>query len=162
MEVTLSHILLREIILIKTFLPVLRAVTFFLPCHHKVSAQEVEWSDYHCAWQGLFAAAITTQSDCYFCLHSTAIKKKNPRYQYMLNTPILHCLNFEQITHFNVGVALFLMQNYDTSFEILTFCTIKYMFSFSSAWEKWLILFASIQWNNKYILICTKANRISL
>lgn len=38
----------------------------------------------------------------------------------MLNQPILYCLNFEYATLLNVGVALFLMQNYDTSFESLT------------------------------------------
>lgn len=33
----------------QTFLPVLCAVTFLLPCHHKVNAQEGEQSDYYCA-----------------------------------------------------------------------------------------------------------------
>lgn len=70
----------------QTFLPVLCAVTFLIPCHHKVNAQEGEQSDYYCAWQGLFAAAMTLQSECYFCLHSTQIKKMNPRYFHMLNT----------------------------------------------------------------------------
>lgn len=51
---------------------------------------------------------------------------------FMLNAPILHCLNFEQVTHFNLGVALFLMQNDGTSFEILTFCAIRYTLIFIS------------------------------
>lgn len=33
----------------QTFLPVLCAVTFLLPCHHKVNAQEGGHSDCHCA-----------------------------------------------------------------------------------------------------------------
>lgn len=56
-------------------------------------------------------------------------KNMSPRYSHMLNN-ILHCLNYEQVTHFNIGVTWLLMQNYDNSFEILTFCAIKYLFSF--------------------------------
>lgn len=33
----------------QTFLPVLCAATFLVPCHHKVNAQEGEQSDYYCA-----------------------------------------------------------------------------------------------------------------
>lgn len=90
MEVTLSHILLRE-------MPILLAVTFLFPCHSKANAPEAEQSDYHCAQQGLFAAATTPQSECCFCLHSSGIKNPTPRY-YMLC--ILYV--YAKCTHFTL------------------------------------------------------------